>query len=184
MPKKRVSLVEAQAIRAEKVNYYNSINFRSAPTKGVDSGAFGKMREIESCKEKSLKTGVAKEWINDGFFTLNGKSCGFEYKTNGGRVGSIISRLENGKDGYTVYEMDICNSGTNNKQRVILPIILKSSVFIQILEETGALRTNSRDGEPCIQVTSKKFYERLLDYPLEFDNSQEYTDDDFEGLEA
>ena len=183
MASKKITLKQAQEMRAEKVKYYSSINPFQAPTKGVDSGAFGKMREIESCKMTSYKRGVAKEWVNDGFFTLDGVRTGFEYKTNGGRVGKIVNSLENGKDGYIVYEMNVCNSTTQGKQRVVFPVIMTYSMFMDLLETSGALRTNSRDGEPCIQVSNKKFYERLLDYPLEFDNDQKYTIDDFDGLE-
>lgn len=174
---------EAERARNEKIEYYASVNPFQAPTKGVDSGAFGKMRELEETRENSLKTKVSAASRPDNYFRLNGKAQAYEYKTNGGRVGKIVESLKRGKDGYIVYEMNLCNSTTKGKQRVVLPVIMTYSMFMELLESSGALRLNSRDSEPCIQPSNKEFFVRLSDYPLAFDKTQEYTDDDFDGLE-
>ena len=153
-----------------------------APTKGVDSGAYGKMREVEQTRRLSLKTGVSAQNQADNKFRLNGRLYPYEYKTNGGRLGKMIKELSRGYDGFIVYELYICNSNTSGKLREVKPIIMHYSQFMQILTETGALRLNSRDNEPCIQPTKKQFYLRLLDYPIEFDKDAEYNSDDFDDL--
>lgn len=173
----------AKIERERLVTHYETVEWRSAPTKGVDSGAFGKKRELEHTRENSLKNKVSRAGMPDNYFKFNGKAKPYECKTNGGRVGAVIASLEHGNDGFIVYEMNVCNSTTGGKPRIITPVIMHYSQFIELLKDTGALRLNSRDGEPCIQVSSKKLYERLLDYPIIFDENDEYTSDDFEGLE-
>lgn len=179
----RTIFKEAILARQAKIEYYNSINPFQSPTEGVDSGAFGKMRELENARELSLKKRVSGIGIADLYFHVDGKPTRVEYKTNGGRIGSILKSLANGHDGFVAYEMHIQNSNTGNELREVLPVVMKASTFIAMLEKAGAIRQNSRDGEPCIQSTLKAWYNILLDYPLPFDSSLEYLSSDFEDIE-
>lgn len=173
----------ARIAREEAMAHYNAINPFVTPTKGVDSGAFGKAREIAHTRDNSLKKGVSKQGRADNYFNYNGNGrTPYEYKTNGGRVGGILRSLENGHDGFVVYELHICNANTSKKPRDVAPVIMHYSTFINFLEEVGALHENSRDGEMCIQSSKKDLYLRLLDYPIVFDETQKYTADDFEGI--
>lgn len=181
--KKRLTIHEAQERRARNIEYYRSVDCFQTPTAGVDSGAWGKRRELESHKDTSIKADVTKPNFADGYFRLDGKAKTLEYKTNGGRVGSIINALANGRNGFVVYEMRLQNAATSRKMRRILPVIMTYEYFINLLTETGALRLNSRDGEPCIQSSSKGLYNALLDYPIPFERDLEYVSSDFEDLE-
>jgi hypothetical protein len=38
--------------------------------------------------------------------------------------------------------------------------------------------------EPAIQVSSKRLFERLLDWPIPYEPDTVYTPDDFDGVEC
>lgn len=175
---------DAEQKRLEKIAYYESINSCVIPTKGIDSGAKGKAFEISLTREGSLKVGVAKQGKVDNYFSYNGKATSYEAKTGGGIIAGLYRKLERGEDGFVVYMLDVCNSGTQYMRRVINPIILRISDFVNCLEECGAIAPNSRTGEPCIVKTSKKMYLRLSEYPIAFDSNKSYTSADFDGLEV
>lgn len=179
----RTIFKQTLAERKRRIEYYNSIDPFQAPNIGVDSGAFGKKRELENCRELSKKFKVSGTRQADLYFTVDGKPTRLEYKTNGGRIGSIINALEKGRDGYVAYEMRIQNSNTLNQLREIQPVVMRYSQFIAMLEKANAIRSNSRDGEPCIQVTLKAWYNALLDYPIPFDVNLKYLSSDFEDIE-
>lgn len=175
--------MQTLAERQRRIEYYNSIDPFQTPDIGIDSGAFGKRRELENCRELSKKFKVSGSGQADLYFRVDGKPTRLEYKTNGGRIGSILKSLENGRDGFVAYEMRIQNSNTGNELREVQPLVMRYSQFIAMLENAGAIRSNSRDGEPCIQSTLKAWYNALLDYPIPFDSSLEYLSSDFEDIE-
>lgn len=176
----------ARLSRDEKIAYYNSIDFRQATSAHVDNGAFGKSLELTLTRDKSLKTRVSKETNSDNYFSFNNGSKriakAVEVKTNGGRIGKIIKAVEKGKNGYVIYQLNVCNSTTKNKLRYTDPLIMTYEKFVNALIECGAIRTLVKDGvqEYAIQPSNKAWYEWLLDYPVIYDINEVYSDIDFE----
>lgn len=183
MSKRSERFEMAKKERERLIAHYENINCFVSPTVGIDSGAYGKKRELQHTRENSVKHKVSRVGLADNYFKYEGKATRYECKTNAGRVGSVLKSLENGYDGFIVYELNICNANTSHKRRIVTPVIMRYSLFIQLLQECNALRSNSRDGEPCIQSSSKEFYNRLSDYPIVFDSNDLYTADDFEDIE-
>jgi hypothetical protein len=63
---------------------------------------------------------------------------------------------------------------------VVEPKVLKTSVFLAILEECGALKsTNGANPEIAIQATSKKLYIAMSEYTLTYDANRRYNAEDF-----
>ena len=163
--------------RAEKMQkYYEG--------RDVDSGWFGRITELSIHTTKSRKTRVAKQGKADTHikFEKNGKiqylPC--EVKTNGGRISSLY---EKNAPKFVIYSMNVSNS-LCKEPRIIPPVVIKTNDFLQLLEDCNAIKnTNGKNDELAIQAISKKLYERLLDYPITYDENAIYTEDDFEGLE-
>lgn len=176
----------AKLTREQKINYYNSIDFRQAPTKGVDNGAYGKSLELTLTRDKSLKTRVSKEMNSDNYFSYNNGekivAKPVEVKTNGGRIGKIYDRYKKGHNGYIIYQLNVCNSTTKNQLRYTEPLIMTYETFINALEKCGAIRTLKKNGvsELAVQPSNKAWYEFLLDYPVLYDVNEVYSDIDFE----
>lgn len=143
-----------------------------------DDGAAGRIKEICNGKSKhSTANNFSKVGKSDCFIYVDGKRYNAEYKTNGGRIGSLYGKKA---PKYVVYEMDVCNSGTNGQRRVIEPRVMRTQVFIQMLEECNAIKcTNGSNPEMAIQVTSKKLYLKLTAYELRYDCNGRYTETDF-----
>lgn len=143
-----------------------------------DPGAYGRIKEIIHGKSSySHQVNFAKQGKADAFVKIDGKRYKAEYKTNGGRIGSLL-----GKNApmFVVYEMDICNAGTSHVRRVIEPKVVKTEIFVAILQECNAIKdTNGKNSEPAIQVTSKKFFEAMTKYTLVYDANREYNENDF-----
>ena len=67
--------------------------------------------------------------------------------------------------------------------RTIEPVIIPTNIFLTALETLGAIKnTNGKNPETAIQVSSKKWYEWLEQWPVEFHTDWDYTEEDFEGL--
>ena len=143
-----------------------------------DNGAVGRIREILAKSAHSKQTNFAKQGKADCFVWLDGNRYNAEYKTNGGRIGALYGAKA---PRFVVYEMDVCNSGTSNRRRVVEPIVMRTEMFLEILAECGAIKsTNGTNPEPAIQVTSKTLYVRLSEYTLHYDPNRRYTAEDFE----
>lgn len=160
--------------------------FLATATAGNDS-ALGRLEELLTAKANSKKTTSASQNRADDHFKMeiDGKIkyIPFERKTNGGRVEDLINGKNKAK--FIVYSMDICNASTSNKRRVIEPVIMKTADFLFLLADCGALKnTNGTNPQIAIQASSKKLYNRLLDYPLTYDPEETYTEEDFEDLEV
>lgn len=157
----------------------------------ADDGRNGRAFELRCARANSRKVRVSKQGQND-CYTLfeneNGKryAVPFEAKTNGGRIGDIIARVDSGKDGFVVYELDYTASTTKNQRRYVPAVIMPMSLFIQMLRECNAIKAVNKNGvqvDWAVQPSSKKMYLRLLDYPIPFDTETVYTMADFEGIE-
>lgn len=153
-----------------------------------DSGRYGRVEELLAATTYSQKNRVSLQgkadsflrWKNDNGTIVNRP---FERKTNGGRIGELVRRLEKGKDTLLVYSMDICNSTTKGKRRLVEPVLVWFSNFYNMLEEINGLKnTNGKNPEIAIQVSKIDLYNRLLDYPIPYDPDTVYSQDDLEDL--
>lgn len=157
----------------------------------IDDGRFGRVFELECARANSRKVRVSKQGQNDCYTVFeneNGKryAVPFECKTNGGRIGDIIARVDSGKDGFIVYQLDYTASTTKNKRRYVPAVIMPMSLFVSMLRECNAIKAVNKNGvqvDWAVQPSSKKMYLRLLDYPIPFDTETVYTLSDFEDLE-
>lgn len=160
----------------------------------ADSGRWGKAFEVLNVSDTSRKVTVAAQGKIDGYFYLDGKRKAVEYKTNGGRIGSLYN-LRKPESAYIIYSMDFETRQTYRKDGtprptkhyVVAPIILKVSDFLAILEHCNATKVighaGKGDDEIAVQGDSAKLAKCLADYPITFDPNTKYTTEDFEDLE-
>ena len=159
-----------------------------------DSGRWGKAFEMLFVSDTARKTYVAAQGKVDGYFYLDGERKAVEYKTNGGRIGSLY-KLRKPESAYIVYSMDFETRQTYKKDGtprptkhyVVEPIILKVSDFLAILEHCGATKVIGHEGkddyEVAVQGDSAKLAKCLAEYPIAYDPNARYTSEDFEDLE-
>ena len=179
-----------QGTKAQKIRYDLCIkylyNFK-------DDGRFGRIDELMAVKATSSKTRVAKQGKNDISVRWNNGTREVnrpaEYKTNGGRIEELIDRLEGGKDKLFAYKLDYTvkhkvKSGEVKTETRQVEILCYFSQFYSMLLEVNAIKlTGGNHSELAIQPSSKKMYERLLEWPIPFDPYNTYCEDDFDGLE-
>lgn len=158
---------------------------------GRKGGAF----ELKCTRKRSRKTTVAKQGETDVFvkFSINGKIhyVPAECKTTGGRIGSLLDGSNEAQ--YVIYELDFVQKHKANKTRPareehrhIDPVIIPTDIFIAKLREFNAIKAMNRNGQPdgdyAIQPSSKRWYEWLSEWPVEFNREWTYEECDFEGL--
>ncbi len=69
--------------------------------------------------------------------------------------------------------------------RHVDPVIMPTDTFLALLVSCNAIKsTNGTNPEPAIQVSSKRLFERLLDWPIPYEPDTVYTPDDFDGVEC
>ena len=147
-----------------------------------DDGRFGKVAEILAKSNSSKARNYAKQGKADCFVWIedeNGKRHRYnaECKTNGGRISSL--RAKNAP-AFVVYSMDLCNSTTKGKRRVIA-VVMRTEYFLDLLDSLGATkRTNGAHDEEAIQPSNKGLYLALLDYPVTYDPNETYFESDFD----
>lgn len=161
-----------------------------------DDGRFGRAFELSCARPLSNKTTVAKQGATDvsvKFRTPKGvRYVPAECKTNGGRIDSLLDGSN--KSRYVVYMMDTIQRHKATKtrgewtevRRLEKPVIIPTQLFIETLKRFNALKEVRHGGVVdgiAIQVSSKKLYEWLLDYPVVFDREYTYEEWEFEGLE-
>ena len=161
----------------------------------ADDGRFGRAFELTCARLNSHKTCVSKQGqvdVSVKFIDGNGKvkyvPC--EAKTNGGRVDEL---LNDSKAKYVIYRLEFVQKHKASKTReawdevrTVDPVIIPKALFLAKLKEFNAIKVINRNGEfdgYGIQVSSKKWYEWLADYPVKFDNENAYEEWEFEGLE-
>ena len=171
---------------AEMARHANNIN---------DDGRNGRKFELECARANSRKIKVAEQNEIDvyvKFISENGKPyyvpC--ECKTNGGRVDEL---LNGSKAQYVIYRLDTTQKHKASKKhaeyievRKVEPVIIPKALFLAKLVEFNAIKAINRNGELDgygIQVSSKKWFEWLSEYPVKFDNESAYEVWEFEGLE-
>lgn len=143
-----------------------------------DSGACGRVEDILSKSVRSTIVNFSKQGQADCFVWVDGKRYKAERKTNGGRIGALLGK---NAPKYVVYSMDVCNSGTSNQRRYVEPKVMRTDLFLAILEDCNAIKsTNGKNAEPAIQVTSKMLYLIMQEYAVTYDPATRYTADQFE----
>lgn len=176
----------AKNLRNERIEELQKINHRVKPTKGIDSGAGGKINELEETREGSEKYRVSKAGQVDNYCSIDGKAQAVEFKENSARIGSILRALASGKDGFIVYHYAVCNKNTKGEMWELPKKIFTYSAFIALLESVGAIRINQGhatknfvDCEPSIQASTKKFYNAVKNSPaLIYDKNKKYTSEE------
>lgn len=162
----------------------------------ADCGRYGRVHELRCARAKSHKKGVAEQNEVDVFVKFvseNGKPyyvpC--EAKTNGGRVDEL---LNGSKAQYVIYDLHFVQKHKASKKHEAYdeyrdleqPVIIPKALFLAKLVEFNAIKAINRNGELDgygIQVSSKKWFEWLSEYPVKFDNESAYEVWEFEGLE-
>lgn len=161
---------------------------RHAANIGHDDGAHGRIFELECASQYSRKTRVSKQGQADVFIKYGRGHVAAECKTNGGRIGAL---RKSGAPKFVIYKLDFVQKHKASKsgpawdeERHIDPVLIPTAVFLAALDRFGATKsTNGSNPEEAIQVSSKKFFEWLLDWPIPYEPGLTYTADDFEGLE-
>lgn len=179
--KEFVILSKQDADREKRNSRYNP---------AIDCGAKGRIFENRNARPKSNKKDVSSPGKDDNHIKYNGRYVAVESKTNGGRVDSLFNGSNKSK--FIIYEMDIIIKHKAGKKteaweekRYIESIIVPTPLFLNCLQEVNAIKVINKHGEYDglgIQVSSKKLYQRLLQWPVKFDRTRDYTSTDFEGL--
>lgn len=178
---------KAQAIELLQVNIK-----RAKANEPIDSGLYGKIKELLSHNTKSTITRVRAQGKADSFINVDGKRKPLEVKTNGGRVENLFTMSERAKaTNYIRYTLDFTvKAGKPRKDGSCKPEehryfdgVMTVKTFVEILETTKAYKIighNESDKERAVQSDSKKLYKALLesgavDYVADFN----YTIADF-----
>lgn len=158
----------------------------------IDSGLYGKVKELLSHNTRSTITRVRAQGKADSFISVDGKRKPLEVKTNGGRVENLFTMSERAKaTNYIRYTLDFTvKAGKPRKDGTCKPEehryfdgVMTVKTFVEILETTKAYKIighNESDKERAVQSDSKKLYKALLesgavDYVADFN----YTIADF-----
>lgn len=160
-------------IRSTEISRLGKIPYNQKPTKGIDSGAYGKALELELTPSHSHKTCVAGHKTADNYCYIDNGREPIEIKSNGGRIGQLL-QLEHPERAFISYRLHLQNSTTGGKLIDIPPKIMTVSRFLEILQTAGAIRKNSRDGEPCIQPSKRTLWE-LMENELDYNPNRHYT---------
>lgn len=152
------------------------------------AGCYGCISELLGATPHSRKQSIATQGKNDDYIRWlndNGKVVNrpIEAKTNGGRIATANGKMFSGS--FIRYRINLCNSGTGNKQRLTPEKLIPRDVFLSFLFEHGLVKEVYRNGVLdgyCIQSTSKVLYEWVLNWPVDFDRERIYSATDFEKL--
>jgi hypothetical protein len=184
-----------EKIRAEKAAQYDAINWRTMPTVGVDSGAFGRACELKNATPASRKTSVSARGKVDNYISIYdalGRLHRYEAesKVNGGRLDHIIELAEAMRKGkrvaFILYTLDVCNKNTGYQPRKADTIIVPADVFMSAVERIGAMKTNRHNGEVrgySLQHTLKAWFDWVVDYPVKYQPAARYEAWEFIGVE-
>lgn len=181
--KRKAKAVELLQVNIERVK----------ANKSIDSGIYGKIKELLSHNTNSTITRVRPQGKSDSFIVVDGKRKPLEVKTNGGRVESLFTMSERAKaTNYIRYTLDFTvKAGKPRKDGTCKPAeyrhfdgVLTVKTFVEILESTKAYKVighNESDKERAVQSDSKKLYNALLKSgAVEYIPDFNYTLADFE----
>ena len=180
---------KAQAMEAKR-----KANAQRYLSNADDCGRFGRAFELSCARPLSNKTTVAKQGVTDvsvKFKTATGykyEPC--ECKTNGGRIDDLLDGTN--KSRYVLYRMDTTQKHKATKSREewvevrrVEPVIIQTHLFLAILKRFNAIKEVRHGGVVdglAIQVSNKKLYAWLKDYPMRFDREAVYEEWEFEGV--
>lgn len=177
----------AKEIRDRRIAELEKIDYRVKPTKGIDSGAGGKLFELEQTRGSSTKTRVSGESKVDNYMNLEHHAQAVEMKTNSGEITTTLAKVASGKGGYIVYRLEMNNANTNHKWRVIPAVIMRAETFIKIATECECIRAKKTSRGTltyALEASSKKWYDALNQYiettGMIYDKNMVYTKDMFE----
>ena len=158
----------------------------------IDSGIFGKIKELTSHSTKSTIIRVRAQGKADSFIMVDGKRKPLEVKTNGGRVENLFTMSDKAKaTNYIRYTLDFTvKAGKPRKDGTCKPAehryfdgVMTVKTFVEILESTKAYKVighNESDRERAVQNDSKKLYKALLESDaVEYIADFNYTAEDF-----
>lgn len=178
---------KAKAVELVTLNYN-----RVSSGQALDSGLYGKVKELLSHDSKSTITRVQAQSRNDAYIIVDGKRKPLEVKTNGGRVASLYKLNAKARaNRYIFYTLDFTvKAGKPKKDGSRKPEehryfsgVMTVAKFIEILEATKATKVighNNSDKELAIQSDSKKLYKALLaSEAIEYNPNWEYFSEDF-----
>ena len=160
-----------------------------------DDGRFGKAKEVERRLTLSNNHKVATQGKTDLYvrFDINGKVkyINAESKINGGRVNDLLDKSNKAK--YVIYSLEFDQKHKASKShdeyiehRIVTDKIIPTSLFCEKLIEFNAIKTVRHNGIVdgiAIQPSNKKWYEWLVDYPVDYNKEWIYEEWEFEGLE-
>lgn len=165
---------------------------RAKRNEPIDSGLYGKVKELLSHNEHSTIIRVRPQGKSDSFINVDGKRKPLEVKTNGGRVESLFTMNERAKaTNYIRYTLDFTvkagkprkNGTCKPKEHRYFDGVMTVKTFIEILESTKAYKVighNESDKERAVQSDSKKLYKALLKSgAVEYVADYNYTIADF-----
>lgn len=163
----------------------------------ADCGRKGRAFELSVTLDKSRKVRVSKQGQVDVYIKVRNTAGKVVYapaeaKTNGGRVEEL---LMGSKAQYVIYQMEgvAVPQGKKAKAegrpvefRSVPAVVIPKDLFLAKLREFNAIKAIAHGGEVDgygIQVTSKRWYEWLVEYPVVFQQGYTYEAWEFEGLE-
>ena len=160
---------------------------RHISNRARDNGALGRAFELSCASAGSRKVRVSKQGQADVYIHFENGNYPAECKINGGRISAL--RKANAPK-FVIYRLDFVQKHKASKsapawdeERHIEPVLIPTAVFLSALDRFGATKsTNGSNPEEAIQVSSKKLFEWLLDWPIPYEPGLHYTADDFEGL--
>lgn len=188
------NIEKMNAAKLEKLTAKRNANCARIRSNAKDSGAEGKVFEIECARPMSAKVNVSAQNRSDVHILLDGNYVAAECKTNGGRVDDLLNGTNKAK--FVIYRLCFVQKHKASKKhpafeevRSIDPVIIPTALFLNMLQECNALKAVAHDGVIdgiAIQPSSKKMYERLAayieNYQLTFSNTAEYESWMFEGV--
>lgn len=156
----------------------------------ADSGRFGRVKELERARPNSRKSKVSAQGRADVYVKYNGQYVPAESKTNGGRVDTLLNGTNKVK--FVIYSLDFTQKHKATKTapareevRHIDDVIIPTEIFVAVLRQFNAIKEVAHNGVVdgiAIQPSSKKLFQWLSEWPVEFHNDWDYTSEDFEGL--
>ena len=177
----------AKEIRDRRIAELEKIEYRVKPTKGIDSGAGGKLFELEQTRDTSTKTRVAGESKVDNYMNLNHHAQAVEMKTNSGEISTTLAKVASGKGGFIVYRLEMNNANTNHEWRVVPAVIMKAETFVAMATECKCIRAKKTTRGTityAIEASNKDWYNALNAYiertGLIYDKNMVYSKEMFE----
>lgn len=156
----------------------------------ADSGKFGRAFELACARPNSRKARVSAQGRADVHIKYNGRYVPAECKINGGRVDTLLDGTNKAR--FVVYALDFVQKHKATKTapareeiRHIDPVIIPTEIFVAVLRQFNAIKEVAHNGVVdgiAIQPSSKKLFQWLSEWPVEFHTDWDYTSEDFEGL--